>query len=81
MSDIENKKTGDVPMHLRDASYKGASSFGHGKGYQYAHNYENNHVKQQYLPDEMIGVKYYEPTENGYEKVIKDRLDSLHKEK
>lgn len=80
MSDIENKKTGTVPIHLRDASYKGASNFGHGKGYQYAHNYDNNYVKQQYLPDEMIGVKYYEPTENGYEKVIKERLEKLDKE-
>ncbi|WP_425447194.1 AAA family ATPase [Dethiothermospora halolimnae] len=78
LSDVENKKTGPVPMHLRDASYKDSKKLGHGKGYKYSHSYPDNFVKQQYLPKEFEGVKYYNPTENGYEKEIKDRLEKLH---
>ena len=77
LDDIKNIKTGNVPAHLRDSHYSGASDFGHGKGYLYPHNYEEGYVKQQYLPDNMVGAKYYKPTENGYEKSIKERLDGF----
>ncbi|SHE27989.1 replication-associated recombination protein A [Alkalibacter saccharofermentans] len=76
LSDIQNKRTGEVPMHLRDAHYKGAKSLGHGKGYKYPHDYEQHYVKQSYMPPGMEDVIYYEPTELGYEKVLKDYLDS-----
>jgi putative ATPase len=78
LEDIEKIETGQVPVHLRDASYKGASKLGHGKDYKYPHNFPNSFVKQQYLPDNMIGVKYYNPTGNGYEKEIKERLQKLY---
>ena len=74
LDDVRNKKMGKVPNHLKDASYKGANNLGHGKGYKYPHSYKNSYVKQQYLPDEFKGVKYYEPTDNGYEKIIKENL-------
>lgn len=77
LEDIRNKPIGKVPGHLKDASYKGASSFGHGKGYKYPHDYKNAYVKQQYLPDEYLDDKYYRPTNNGYEKIIKERLSKL----
>lgn len=77
---VRKKKNGMVPNHLRDAHYKGASKLGRGIGYQYAHNYPGHYVKQQYLPDELLGTVFYEPTENGYEKYIKKYLDSLKEE-
>lgn len=77
---VRKRKNGMVPNHLRDASYKGASKLGRGIGYQYAHDYPGHYVKQQYLPDELLGTVFYEPTENGYEKNIKKYLDSLREE-
>lgn len=77
---VRKKKNGLVPNHLRDSSYKGASKLGRGIGYQYAHDFPGHYVKQQYLPDELLGTVFYEPTENGYEKYIKKYLDSLKKE-
>jgi len=77
MNDVKNIQTSGVPNHLRDSHYKGASKLGHGKGYKYAHDYKNHYVKQQYLPDELVDKKYYVPSENGYEKKIKQWLDYL----
>ncbi|MCF6464121.1 replication-associated recombination protein A [Clostridium sp. Cult1] len=77
LEDIKNKPIGKVPAHLRDASYKGATNLGYGKGYLYPHNYDNAYIKQQYLPDDFIGSKYYEPTDHGYEKTIKEYLWKL----
>ena len=68
---------GEVPKHLRDTSYKGAKAFGHGKGYKYPHDFDNHFVKQQYLPDEKISARYYEPTTQGTEAAIKRRLETL----
>lgn len=65
LSDIQKGITGDVPLHLKDAHYKGASSLGRGIDYLYPHNYENGWVKQQYLPDKLKNRKYYEPKHNG----------------
>ena len=75
---VENTKTAPIPTHLQDAHYKGSEKLGHGAGYKYAHAYPNHYVKQQYLPDGMEHMKFYEPTENGYEKQIADWLEFLH---
>jgi len=72
LQDIETKNTGEVPMHLRNAVTSGMGALGYGKGYKYAHDYEGNYVKQQFLPDEMEGTVYYDPSDNGYEGKIKD---------
>lgn len=68
-----------VPIHLRDANYKGAEKFGHGKGYRYAHDFPGHYVVQQYLPDELKDKKYYRPTENGREKRIGEVLENIQK--
>lgn len=65
-----------MPLHLKDASYKGAEVLGHGKGYKYSHNYKDHYVKQEYTKKK---VKYYEPTGIGYEAKIKERLEKLKK--
>ena len=76
MQSVREQKT-TVPAHLQDAHYKGASQLGHGVGYRYAHDYPEHYVKQQYLPDEIKDQRFYKPTENGYEKNIKERLERL----
>jgi putative ATPase len=76
---VRDHKTMPVPVHLQDSHYKGAAKLGHGQGYLYAHDYPNNYVKQQYLPDGMAETEFYRPTENGYEKKIKDHLSFLKK--
>ncbi len=76
---VRAKKT-SVPPHLQDAHYKGHESLGRGIGYKYAHDYPNHYVKQQYLPDEVLGEKIYEPSDNGYEKKIKERIEKLKSE-
>jgi putative ATPase len=72
LGDVREGRTLAVPEHLRDAHYKGAKKLGHGAGYKYSHDYEGGYVPQAYLPE---GRRYYEPTENGLEKRIKERLD------
>lgn len=79
LEDIRTKEIGDVPTHLKDGHYPGAKNLGNGIGYKYPHSYENSYTEQQYLPDELVGKKYYKPTENGYEKEIKKRLNSYSK--
>ncbi len=64
LRDIEEKECGQVPVHLKDASYPGARKLGHGSGYLYPHDYPGHWVKQQYLPDEMEGTVYYRPEKN-----------------
>jgi putative ATPase len=78
MEDVATVKIEGVPTHLRDANYKGAKEFLHGEGYKYAHDYKDNYIKQQYLPDEIKNKIYYNPTENGVEKKIKERLKNLN---
>ena len=68
-----------VPPHLQDSHYKGAAKLGHGVGYKYAHDYPNHYVEQQYLPAERLGSHFYEPTENGYEKNIRDYLERIRR--
>jgi len=77
MSDIENKRTGSVPMHLRNPVTKGMKDLGYGDGYKYAHDFPGSYVEQQFLPDEMLGTIYYDPTSNGYEARIKDWLERI----
>lgn len=76
---LENVKTHKttVPAHLQDSHYKGAAKLGHGIGYQYAHDFPEHYVAQQYLPDEIKDAVFYEPTEIGYEKKIKEHLEHL----
>lgn len=80
LSDIEKREIGQVPIHLRDKSYKGAKKLKHGLGYLYPHAYPSNYVEQQYLPDELVGTIYYNPSDNGQEKKIKEKLKILRKE-
>lgn len=59
LEDVETKDTGEIPMHIRNAPVSGMKDFGYGEGYKYPHNYPNHQVEQQYLPDKMLGTKYY----------------------
>ena len=77
LSDVKNITVSGVPAHLRDSHYSGASELEHGVGYKYAHNYPGHYVRQQYLPDELLGKIYYEPSENGVEKRISESLRRL----
>lgn len=70
MSTIESMKSAEVPLHLRDAHYKGAEQLGH-KGYQYPHDFPGHYVEQQYLPDAIKNETFYEATEQGMEEKIK----------
>lgn len=77
---VRNEKTAAIPTHLRDAHYKGAAKLGHGEGYRYAHDYPNHYVDQQYLPDELKGTKFYNPTDMGYEKEMKNLQKKIREE-
>ena len=77
---VKNNPSGAIPAHLQDAHYKGAAKLGHGLNYKYAHDYRNHYVSQQYLPDGMEEVKFYNPTVNGYEGKIKEHLEKIRKE-
>jgi len=76
-ADIEQKRVQEVPDHLKDAHYSGADSLGHGKGYKYAHDYAGHFVQQKYTEAK---VKYYEPSDIGYEAKIKQRLAKIRQE-
>lgn len=80
MEDVRNIQTSGVPNHLRDRHYPGAIKMGHGEGYKYAHDYKNHYVKQQYLPDELVYKKYYELSDNGQEKRLKEWLKFIKEE-
>ena len=69
-----------IPTHLQDAHYGGASKLGRGIGYEYAHDFPKHFSHQQYLPDELVGEHFYEPSENGYEKQIRKYLDWIHED-
>lgn len=78
MNDVKHIQTSGVPAHLRDSHYPGAEKMGHGTGYKYAHDYPNNYVEQQYLPDELVGKQYY-TFQNGYELKLKNWFDKIKK--
>ncbi len=69
-----------VPSHLQDSHYGGSAKLGHGLGYEYAHDYPKHFSRQRYLPEELGNVTFYEPTDMGYEKTIRDYLDWIHEE-
>lgn len=78
IADIRAGRGGEVPSHLRDSHYSGAEVLGHGKGYVYPHDQPHGVARQQYLPDDLANVRYYEPTTHGAEAAIAERLSALH---
>lgn len=70
ISDVRHKDCGQVPDHLKDSHYSGASKLGHGKAYKYAHNYPNGFVKQQYLPTPLVDATYYKGIKRGTEEQL-----------
>ena len=77
---VSEEETSSIPPYLLDTHYKGAAKLGHGIGYKYAHDYKNNYVKQQYLPDEIKDRTFYKPSDNGYEKKIKEHFKKIKEE-
>lgn len=80
MEIVKNNETPPVPVHLKDAHYKGAAKLGHGLGYKYAHDYKNHYVKQQYLPDGIENEVFYEPSGNGYEEKVINHMKRIREE-
>ncbi|MBQ9321066.1 MAG: replication-associated recombination protein A [Eubacterium sp.] len=76
MQSVRDTKT-SVPPHLQDAHYRASEKLGRGIGYKYAHDYPDHYVEQQYLPTEILGETFYEPTEIGKEAEIKEHLERL----
>jgi putative ATPase len=76
LADVKEQRTNAVPVHLKDSHYKGAAQLGHGEGYKYAHDYPQHYVEQKYMPHDTV---YYQPTMQGYEAKIKERMDKLKK--
>ena len=76
------KETGNLPVppHLQDSHYRGSAKLGRGIGYQYAHDYTNHYVKQQYLPYELTGREFYRPSGNGYEVKIREHMQRIRRE-
>ncbi len=74
LAEVEEQGIVEVPDHLKDASRDG-EALGHGQGYKYPHQYAGHFVRQQYLPDRLQGRRYYEPSDQGYEKEIRKRLE------
>lgn len=79
MESVKRTKT-TVPAHLQDAHYGGHEKLGHGIGYKYAHDYPNHYVEQQYLPTEILGSKFYELSDMGYEKKLKEHMKRIRRE-
>jgi putative ATPase len=80
MSDVQQGRVGNVPMHLRDSHYPGASKLGHGANYVYPHDEKSGVAQQSYLPEELEGSSYYRPTHHGAEErlgAVADRLRKL----
>lgn len=74
LEDVKHKRIQEVPVHLKDAHYQSAQKLGHGKGYQYAHDFKDGFVAQEYMPRD---IAYYQPTEHGYEAKITQRLNDF----
>jgi putative ATPase len=64
LADVSSKDTGTIPMHIRNAPASGMEQFGYHEGYKYPHDYPGHFIEQQYLPDKMLGTKYYVEDEN-----------------
>lgn len=78
--EVEQSGNLPIPTHLQDAHYKGAAKLGHGTGYKYAHDYPNHYVEQQYLPDKLVGTRFYKPTDNGCEAKIREYMKWIKEE-
>ena len=76
MDSVRNIRT-TVPAHLQDAHYGGHEKLGRGIGYKYAHDYPNHYVEQQYLPSEILGTRFYELSDMGYEKELKNHMKKI----
>jgi len=74
LEDVRHGPSVEVPMHLRDAHYRGAAKLGHGVGYDYPHDDPAGWVDQQHLPDEVLGRRYYDPSPHGFEQEIRTRM-------
>ncbi|ALU71108.1 ATPase AAA [Rhodococcus erythropolis R138] len=79
MADVAAGKSGLVPQHLRDGHYKGAEQLGNAVGYKYPHDTRDGVLRQQYPPDDLVGVDYYQPTAHGNEREIADRVSKLRR--
>ncbi len=79
MESVKNEPTGGIPPYLKDAHYSGAKDLGRGLTYKYPHDFENHYVDQQYLPDGLAGRRFYEMSDNGYEKGMKLWLKRIGK--
>ncbi|MGC5075965.1 replication-associated recombination protein A [Agrococcus sp. DT81.2] len=79
IADVRAGDFGRVPNHLRDAHYAGAKRLGHGKGYRYAHDAPHGVATQQHLPDPLVGRRYYEPGQHGFERDIAARLERIRR--
>ncbi len=80
MQAVQKEQVSGVPPHLQDAHYGGSAKLGRGTGYLYAHDFPNHYVKQQYLPDELVGRQFYVPSEQGYEKQIRNYFQKIHED-
>lgn len=80
MSDIHSGNAGEIPAHLKDSHYGGAEKLGHGTNYKYPHDYKHNFVKQEYLPQNLKGRKYYNPGDNKNENAIKKYWEEVKKD-
>ncbi|MEU2031896.1 replication-associated recombination protein A [Nocardia amamiensis] len=79
MADVAAGKAGAVPPHLRDGHYPGAAALGNAQGYRYPHDDKDGVLPQQYPPDELVGVDYYQPTDHGHEREIGPRVQKLRR--
>jgi putative ATPase len=79
MADVRAGRGGAVPPALRDAHYPGSRGLGHGKGYRYPHDDARGVVTQQYVPDDLVGADYYQPTDHGAERAVGERLPRLRR--
>ena len=80
MKTVENTGNLPIPPHLQDAHYKSAGKLGHGTGYLYAHDFPNDYVEQQYLPDALMGTQFYRASGNGYEVHISEHMERIKRE-
>ena len=80
MKTVESTGNLPIPPHLQDAHYKSAGKLGHGTGYLYAHDFPNDYVEQQYLPDALMGTQFYRASGNGYEMHISEHMERIKKE-
>ncbi|MEV6344585.1 replication-associated recombination protein A [Actinoplanes sp. NPDC051851] len=79
MADVRAGRGGPVPSHLRDAHYPGSKGLGHGLGYRYPHDDPRGVVRQQYVPDDLVGTDYYRPTDHGAERAVGERVPRLRR--